>query len=81
MDCVLCAERKAYIYIYNLNKPALHSICVFDRPTEDAEFLRKFRIAMHAFHAALSKSTSKFFLPERSLPEFVQMSKSIEMLK
>lgn len=78
---MFCVQKEKHIYIYNLNKPALHSICVFDRPTEDAEFLRKFRIAMHAFHAALSKSTSKFFLPERSLPEFVQMSKSIEMLK
>jgi hypothetical protein len=34
---------------------------VFDRPTEDIEYLRKFRITMHASHSALSKSTSKKF--------------------
>jgi hypothetical protein len=64
------------------NKPsALHSICVFDCPTEDDVSLCKFRIAIFASHAALSKSTSKAFLTERSLPDVVKMSKSVEMTK
>jgi hypothetical protein len=58
--CSLWSKKRGFIC--SLNKPsAWHPISVFDRPTEDAEFLRKFRVAMHASHAALSKSTSISF--------------------
>jgi hypothetical protein len=61
--------RKKNICICSLNKPpALHSTCVFDLPTEDVGFLRKFRIAMHASHSALSKSTSKNFCQNAVFP-------------
>ena len=69
VDRVCSVWRKKRICMCSLNKPpALHSICVFDCPTEDAEFLCKFRIAVHAFHSALSKSFSKNFCQNSVFP-------------
>lgn len=62
---------KKSVCICSLNKPpALHSVCVFGRPTKDAEFLRKFRIAMHASKAVLSKSATTNFCQNAVFPTF-----------
>ena len=81
LDGLCSVWRKKSVCICSLYKPAdLHSVCVFDRPTEDDEFLRKFRVAMRASHAALSKPTSKNFCQKAVFPtlsKIVKMSKSV----
>jgi hypothetical protein len=54
VDGLYSVWSKKKVCVCSLNEPpACHSISAFDRPTRDAEFLRKFRFAIHASHSSL----------------------------
>jgi len=81
MDCVLCGERKAFVYVDSINLLLCsRSVCLTVLQKMPSSYA-KFRIAIHDSHAALSKSTLKKLLPECSLPNVVKMSKSAAMPK